>query len=278
MIRLFLFVTILCVFSLSFTNSSMASEFNVAVFVSDSSSLAESAVVESFETIGGNTFKYTEFNTATGSTRPIAGGAKPVDLVKNGKLKFSDFNIIWFAWNGPGHDSDYFMAGVEEDILKLVENGGVVYSSAFDDNFRDQNGKQIGGWMPIDKFPCGIMDTGDTDAEITPEGEKTPLFTTPNKITNSDLSKLTLDDNLNPQSNEYLALAVRADNNKPAIAQLKYGKGTYIHCCIDARSTFPAATPLMENMLNYIATLGKSLAVDRSGKLSTVWADVKTFR
>jgi len=278
MIRLFLFVAILCVVLLSFTNSSMASEFNVAVFVSDSSSLAESAVVESFETIGDNTFKYTEFNIATGGTRPIAGGAKPVDLVKDGKLNFSDFNIIWFAWNGPGHDSNYFMTGVEEDILKLVENGGVVYMSAFDNNYTDQNGKPIGGWIPIDKFPCGIMDTGDTNAEITPEGENTILFTTPNKITNNDLATLTLDDNLDPQSDEYEIFAIRTDNNKPAIMQLKYGKGAYVGCCIDARSTFPAATPLMENMLNYIAGLGKPLAVDRSGKLSTVWADIKTFR
>jgi len=56
------------------------------------------------------------------------------------------------------------------------------------------------------------------------------------------------------------------------------GKGDYVECCIDARPTFLAATPLIENMLNRIATLGKPPAVDRSGKLSMVWADVKTFR
>lgn len=254
----------------------MSADYKVLIFVADSSAVIEATILKSFEKIGEHSFKFTEVNIATGGTRPIAGGVKPVDEVKKGKLKFSEYDIIWFAWNGPGHDGDYFMDGVEEDLLKFVENGGIIYMSAFDDNYKDKKGNQIGTWMPIDKYPCLVMNTGDSDAEITPEGEKTSLFTKPNKITNKELNALVLDDNLDPQSNEYITLALRTDNKKPAIVQLNYGKGAYIHCCIDARSTFPAATPLIENMLYYIAGLSKKLAVDSAGKIPSLWGRIKT--
>lgn len=271
----FLFIFLLS-FSLLFTIYSFSATKNVLIFVADSSAIAESSVVQSFTQIGDIKFNYKEFNIAVGGTRPIAGGKRPIEWVKDGKLKFTDYDIIWLAWNGPGHDGDYFMNDVEEDTLKFVENGGVVYMSAFDDNYKDQKGRQIGGWMPIDKYPCLVMNTGDSDVIITPAGEKTTLFTVPNKLTTADLNALTLDDNLDPQSPEYLVLAMRTDNKAPAIAQLKYGKGAYVHCCIDARSTFPAATKLIENMLNYIITLGKGLSVDKQAKLSTTWANIKT--
>lgn len=255
----------------------MSDDYKVLIFIGDSSAVIEATTLKSFEKIGENTFNFTEVNIATGGTRPIAGGVKPVDEVKKGNLKFSDYNIIWFAWNGPGHDGDYFLDGVEEDLLKFVENGGIIYISAFDDNYRDKKGNQIGTWMPIEKYPCAVMNTGDSDVEITPEGEKTSLFSKPNKLTNKELNALTLDDNFDPQSNEYITLALRTDNKKPAIVQLNYGKGAYINCCIDARSTFPAANPLIENMLNYMASLSKKLAVDYKGKFPLLWGKIKTI-
>jgi hypothetical protein len=270
-----LFITILCLSILFAVSLSMAGEFNVLIVVADSSALAESSVVQSFPQIEGNTFKFTEINIATGGTRPIAGGLIPADEVADGNLNWFDYQIIWFAWNGPGHDSDYFMEGTEEDLLKFAEDGGVIYMSAFDDNYRDAGGNQIGGWMPIDQFPCGVDNTGDADVEITPEGDSTPLFKVPNKLDDNYLSTLTLDDNLAPGSDEYVTLATRTDNNKPAIAMLPYGKGAYVNCCIDARSTFPAATQLMENMLNYLASLMVPQAVEPGGKLHNVWGDVK---
>ncbi len=108
------------------------------------------------------------------------------------------------------------------------------------------------------------------------EEKKTSLFTKPNKITNKELNALTLDDNLDPQSDEYITLATRTDNKEPAIVQLNYGKGAYVHCCIDARSTFPAANSLIENMLNYVAGLGKKLAVDSAGKIPSLFGRIKT--
>jgi hypothetical protein len=270
------FLTVFCLSVLFIGNVAVGDQFNVLVVLGDQSAQAEAAVVETFEQVEGNTFTYDEVNIATGGTRPIAGGVIPADEVADGNLNWFEYQIIWFAWNGPGHDGDYFMEGTEEDLLKFVEGGGVIYISAFDDNYRDPEGRQIGGWMPVDDFPCGVDNTGDADAEITPEGESTTLFKTPNKLDDGYLSSLILDDNLAPQADEYVTLATRTDNNQPAIVMLPYGEGAYVHCCIDARSTFPAATDLVENMLHYLATLTVPEAVEPSDKLETVWGSIKT--
>ncbi|MBD3182126.1 hypothetical protein GF312_07535 [Candidatus Poribacteria bacterium] len=249
-------------------------DFNVLVILGDQSAQAEAAVVESFDTVEGNNFNFTELNIATGGTRPIAGGVIPAEE----EINWSEYQMIWFAWNGPGHDGDYFMEGTEEDLVSFVENGGVIYFSAFDDNYRDPEGNQIGGWLPIDEFPCGVDNTGDANAEITPEGEATVLFSVPNKIDDADLSALVLDDNLAPAADEYVVLATRTDNNQPAAVMLPYGKGAYVHVCIDARSTFPAATDLVENLLNYMANLTVPMAVEPNMKLYTIWGNIKSIR
>jgi hypothetical protein len=256
----------------------MADEYKVLIILGDSSGQAESTVIKSFDKIGENTFKFTELNIATGATRPIAGAVKAADEVKNGKLNFSDYKIIWFTWNTPGHDSEYFLEGVEANLLKFVEGGGVIFISAFDDNFKDKNGNQIGTWMPIDKYPCTVQNTADTDVEITPEGEKSLLLNVPNKLVNADLNAITMDDNFAPAAKEYIVLATRVDNKQPAIVQLNYGKGAYVGCCYDARTSFPAATKLVQNALNYLASLGKTpttTAVNPMTKISSVWGGLK---
>jgi len=253
-----------------------ADNFKVLIVIADSSATAEASAVEAFTQVEGHTFEYEEINIATGGTRPIAGGLIPVDEVEDGNLNWFDYQILWFAWNAPGHDGNYFMEGTEEDLLKFVEDGGVIYISAFDDNFSDQNGAQIGGWMPIDDFPCGVDNTGDSDVEITAEGEATTLFSVPNALDEGDLNALILDDNFAPASNEYISLANRTDNNKPAIMLLPYGKGAYVGLCIDARSTFPAANPVLENMLYYIANLTVPEAVEPVGKLQSLWGSIKS--
>lgn len=274
MLRIVLIVTF-CLFALLAGQIAIADQFNVLVVVADSSALAESAVVESFGRVENDTFNFTEINIATGGTRPIAGGVIPAEEVAAGDLNWFDYQIIWFAWNGPGHDGDYFMGGTEDDLLKFVEDGGVIFMSAFDDAYTDLTGKQIGGWMPLDDFPCRVDNTGDSAVEITPKGEKTTLFSVPNELDNNYLGTLTLDDNLAPTADEYVVLATRTDNNQPAAVMLPYGKGAYVEFCYDARSTFPAATNLVENLLHYIAGLTVPEAVEPLGKLYTVWGNIK---
>jgi hypothetical protein len=147
-----------------------------------------------------------------------------------------------------------------------------VWISAFDDNYRDQNGKQIGGWMPLDDLPATISNTGDSTAQITPEGEASGLFDTPNEV---DIDALLLDDNYASLGDEYIVLAIRDDNNQPASFRLPYGEGSYVNVCIDARGTFPAAEPLLENALAYFARLKVGMAIDPADHLASTWGRIK---
>jgi hypothetical protein len=74
----------------------------------------------------------------------------------------------------------------------------------------------------------------------------------------------------------YIILSTRLDNNEPAAFQLPYGKGAYAGVCIDARSTFPAATPLLENALYYFAGLSLGRAVEPMSKLAATWGQMKS--
>jgi len=219
----------------------------------------EASVLKSFTSVEGHTFTFDEIGVNwQGNTHPVPGSIVLGQAIQDGQVDLMQYDIIWLTWNGPGHDGDYFMEGAEEAMLEFVMQGGCVWISAFDDNYQDQNGDQIGGWMPIDDFPASIMNTSDSDAQITTEGAASGLFDVPNLI---DLNSLVLDDNFAGLGSEYIILAERMDNGQPAALLLPYGRGSYVEVCIDARSTFPAAEPLLENGLAYLARL-KILTVD----------------
>ena len=266
-----IFAASLCLLGLLVGSMAVARGFNVLIVLGDSNGQTEAAVIEPFGQIGGNTFSFAQLNIATGGTRPIAGGVIFADEVAAGNVKLSDYDMIWLTWNGPGHDGDYFMAGVEEDLLKFVESGGIMFMSAFDDNFRDANGNQIGGWMPIDQHPAAISNTGDSNLTITPAGEATGIFA------GVDTNALVLDDNFADTDPAYTVLATRDDNNQVAAFQLDYGLGAYLGVCVDARSTFPAAEPMVGNLLGYMATLRAeaSTSVEPASKLPVTWGNVK---
>lgn len=265
------FILGLCLSMLFFGAVAMAGQYSVMIMVSDSSGQAEADVIKSNAKIGSDSFNFTQINTATGGTRPIAGSVKLGDEIASGKVKLSAFDMIWLTWNGPGHDGDYFMAGAEAALLKFVEDGGIIYMSAFDDNYKDAKGNMIGGWMPIDKYPATISNTGDSELTLTPAGEATGIFKGVN------LSGLVLDDNFNTKDPAYTVLATRNDNSQIAAFLLKYGKGAYLGVCTDARSTFPAATPMVTNALGYMASLRalSAASVEHIGKLATTWARIK---
>jgi hypothetical protein len=269
--RKMVFAIGLCLSILLIGMTATAAEFDVLILVADSSAQVEADAVMSYGKIGGDTFNFTQVNIATGGTRPIADSVILADEVNAGNLDFSDYNIIWLPWNGPGHDSDYFMEGVEDDILSFVEQGGVVYMAAFDDNYTDANGSQIGGWMPIDQHPATVSNTGDSELTLTAEGEATGIFD------GVDLSGLVLDDNFANTDPAYTILAVRDDNGEPASIQLDYGAGAYLEVCTDARSTFPAAEPMVGNILAYAASIVSAVTpVEPADKLPATWGDVKS--
>lgn len=270
-----LLVCLMVCFMLSWNASVCAKAFRVLILngATDGKN-SEAARLKTFTEVEGNTFTFDEIDINwQGNTHPIPNSIVIGEAVENGEVDFMQYDIIWFTWNGPGHDGDYFMEGAEEAMVEFVREGGGVWISAFDDNYRDQNGKQIDNWMPLDEFPATISNTGDSPAEVTPEGEASGLFDTPNEV---DLNALTLDDNYASLGDEYIILALRTDNSQPAAFRLPYGEGSYVGVCIDARSTFPAAGPLLENGLAYFARLKVGMAVQPAGKLAATWGKIKS--
>lgn len=249
---------------------SFAADFNVLVINADSEGeVNEASVVISKTDVEGNTFSFDQLNIGPDSNRPPSDAVVLSDAIGT-DVDLSDYQIIWLTWNGPGQDGSYFMEGVENDLLSWVENGGIIFMSAFDDNFADADGNQIGAWMPIDEHPASISNTSDSELTVTAEGEATGIFE------GVDLSGLVLDDNFATDDPGYTILATRDDNDEPASIQLDYGAGAYIEVCVDARATFPAAEPMVENLLGYMAELSSAVTpVQPADKLSTTWGSIK---
>lgn len=269
--KLFVITAVLLAVSLA----ASAQQFKVLVVIGDSYSEGEAAYVESLTSVESFTFAFDEVrvNPNPGNR----GDPKAVNFgeeIQKGNINLSDYQIIWFTWNAPGHDGDYFMEGAEDAIREWVKNGGVLWMGAFDDNYRDQNGNQIGGWFPIDEHPVTVMNTGDSAVKITEDGEKSGLFSKPNKV---DMDAITLDDNFAGVDNAFIVLAERQDNGEPAVFLLPYGKGFYVEVCYDTRDAgrLETAKPLLENGLYYCATLIKSAPVDPMGKLPATWGEIK---
>lgn len=263
-----------CTFIFALTSLTWAASYDVLILNGATDGVGnEASFLETLTSVGGDTFSFTSVGVNfPGNTHPVEGSVELGAEIAAGNIKLANYDMIWFTWNGPGHDGDYFMETAEAAMLDFVEKGGIVFMTAFDDNFTDANGNQIGGWMPIDMYPATVSNTGDSELTVTPEGEATGIFE------GVDLSGLVLDDNLANTDTAYTILATRDDNSEPAAAQLDYGAGAYLEVCIDARSTFPAAEPLVQNVLAYMASLrlGAATLVKPVGKLPATWGDMKS--
>jgi len=256
---------------------SLAAHFEVLIINGDSlGETNEAPVIMSKMEIEGNTFGYTQLGIGPGSNRPPTNAVNLQDALGT-TVNLADFDIVWLTWNGPGHDGGYFFDGVEADFLNWVEAGGFISMTAFDDNFADADGNQVGGWMPIDVYPLAVDNTGDSDVAITPAGESSTILSEPNAITVEMLNAMVLDDNFNPGNpDDWEIYATRVDNGQPALCFLPHGAGGYVELCVDARSTFPAAEPLVENMLHFMAShIVPPTAVEPAEKLTTTWGNIK---
>jgi hypothetical protein len=255
-----------------FVSMTWGASFNVLILnAATDGANNEAGFLETATSVGGNSFAYTSVGiNFPGNTHPVEGSVELGAEIAAGNINLSDYQIVWMTWNGPGHDEDYFLESAEGALLDYVINGGVIVMTAFDDNFADANGNQIGGWMPIDDHPASISNTGDSEITVTAEGEATGIFD------GVDLSGLVLDDNFNTTDPGYVILATRDDNGEVAAFQLDYGDGSYLGVCIDARTTFPAAEQLILNMLAYLA--GEvATSVEPTGKMPATWGDMKSM-
>jgi len=262
-----------CILVFALTSLTWSGDYDVLILNGATDGLNnEAAFLETLTSVGGDTFSFTSVGVNfPGNTHPIPDSVELGAEIAAGNINLGDYDLIWFTWNGPGHDGDYFMETAEGAMLDFVENGGIVFMTAFDDNYRDANGNQIGGWMPVDQYPATVSNTGDSELTVTPEGEATGIFD------GVDLSALVLDDNFANTDPAYTILATRNDNGEPAAIQLDYGAGAYLEVCIDARTTFPAAEPLVENVLSYMASIRAPVtSVKPTGKLPVTWGDIKS--
>ena len=269
---------VICALALGLLVGGLASaEYKVLIILGDNYAEAEAEYIQTLTQIGEFTFSYDvlKINPDPGNR----GWEDATDLSQLSEAEIKDTlaqtDILYFTWNGPGHDQGYFMKGAENAVREWVKNGGVVWVDAFDNNFTDDQGNQIGLWWPVDEHPASVVDTGDSDVNITPEGEASGLFSKPNTV---DVNALTLDDNFADLDPAYVVLAERADGAGAAAIKLPYGAGYYVGMCIDTRDAarLEAAKPLIENALYYCATLKAAAAAVRpEDKLATTWGAVK---
>ena len=229
--------------------------FRVLVVVSDNLT-GEPAVLESLEHLEGLRFQFTTIKI---NDNPDNRG-DPKNAIKLSSIVLSNYDIIWFTWNGPGHDGEYFVEDADENIKDFVRQGGIVWASAMDNNILPADGVHHsepvwrGDWMPIHRHPITVTNSDDSNVSITDDGNRTGMFTWPHKI---DVDNLVTDDHWVTDDPSYRKLAVREDNGDAVSIVLPWGEGYYVGFAIDTRDAHRTAVakPLIENSLCYLANL-----------------------
>ena len=220
---------------------------NVLVVVSDSRT-TEHEILQEFAILGGNNFafKVVHINPNTDNF----GNPKAVKL---SSVDLSQFDILWFTWNGPAHDREYFVADADALIRNFVARGGVLWASAMDDNIVEGRGWR-GTWLPVHNHPIRVTNSSDSGVLITSFGNTSGLFSQPNRI---NVDALVTDDHWVTRDKAYQHLAIRKDNSDPVGIQLRWGAGHYVTFAIDTRdkARAQAARPLIQNALNYASKL-----------------------
>lgn len=176
-------------------------------------------------------------------------------------VDLSEFDIVWFTWNAPAHDQEYFIEDADEDIVEFVRKGGIVWASAMDSNIIPPDGERIkepmwkGNWLPVNRHSIKIIESEDVNVDITRRGWKTGIFNWPNKI---DEDALVTDDHWVTDDWAYRILARRDDEDgDPVSFQLPWGDGYYVAFALDTRDETKAsiAKNFIENILCYLASL-----------------------
>ena len=89
--------------------------------------------------------------------------------------QLKQYDMVLFGTHGIGGWASYHLEDVEKDLTTYVEGGGVVL-------VHTSNDKHFKG----DMFPVELLmlENGDEDFEVTPEGQKSGIFDKPNKVNN----------------------------------------------------------------------------------------------
>lgn len=229
--------------------------FRVLIVVGDNLT-GEPAVLQSLTTLEGLEFQYTTVHI---NDNPDNRG-DPNNAIKLSNVTLSNYDIIWFTWFATGHDGEYFVEDADDAIKDFVRKGGVVWTSAMDNNIVPPDGVHAsetawrGDWLPVDRHPIDVVGAEDANVTITEDGQKTGMFTWPHKI---NVDNLVTDDHWVTNDPSYRKLVVREDNGGPIGIQLQWGDGYYVGFAVDTRDAHKTAVakPLIENTLCYLASL-----------------------
>jgi hypothetical protein len=210
----------------------------------------EHEILNEFTILAGNNFSFD--TVMVNSNADNFGDPKAIKL---SSIDFTQYDVIWFTWNAPGHDREYFIEDAEILIKNFVARGGVVWASAIDDNIIEGRGWR-GTWMPVDIYPVRVVKSKDTGILITAYGNTSGLFSTPNRI---NVDTIATDHHWVTADKAYQRFAIRRDNNDAVGLQLRWGAGFYVSFAVDTRDAVRSeiARPLLQNALNYVASLAK---------------------
>jgi len=219
----------------------------VLVVVGDSRT-NEHEILQRFTTLAGN-----NFNFEVVRVNPNPDNYGDPKAIKLGSLDLTNYDVVWFTWNAPGHDREYFIADADVLIRNFVARGGVVWASSMDDNVIEGRGWR-GTWMPADVHPVRVVKSKDTGILITAFGNNSGLFSQPNRI---NIEAIATDHHWVTTDKFYERFAVRRDTSDAVGIQLRWGAGYYVSFAVDTRdeARAAAAVPLIQNALNYIAGL-----------------------
>jgi hypothetical protein len=229
--------------------------FRVLIVVGDNQT-GEPAVLQSLTALEGLEFQYTTVHINDNpDNRGDANNA-----IKLSNVTLTNYDIIWFTWFATGHDGEYFVEDADDAIKDFVRKGGVVWTSAMDNNIVPPDGVHAsesawrGDWMPVERHPINVVNAEDSNVTITEDGQKTGMFTWPHKV---NVDNLVTDDHWVTNDPSYRKLVVREDNGGPIGIQLQWGDGYYVGFAVDTRDAHRTAVakPLIENTLCYLASL-----------------------
>jgi hypothetical protein len=101
-----------------------------------------------------------------------------------------------------------------------------------------------------------VVKSKDTGILITSYGNTSGLFSTPNRI---NVDTIATDHHWVTADKAYQRFAIRRDNNDAVGLQLRWGAGFYVSFAVDTRDAARSeiARPLLQNALNYVASLAK---------------------
>ena len=229
--------------------------FRVLIVIGDSRT-SEPAILEVLTDIEGHKFDY---HTVKINPNPDNYG-DPNNAVKLSSIILSEYDIVWLTWNAPAHDRQYFVEDADEAIKDFVRRGGIIWASAMDNDIVPPDGVHThesawrGDWLPVDQHPIRVVNSSDINVNITNEGQRTGMFTWPNKV---DANTLVTDDHWVTDDPAYTKLAIRTDNRDAVGVQLRWGEGYYVTFALDTRDAAKTslAKTLIENALCYLANL-----------------------